>query len=449
MDGNNQICPLDNRYATEISEISEIWNDDNVLWTKFGIEINYLRHLAIHRSTKMAYDSAILVGYIDKTFKIGKQTDEYKRNVLAEIRTIESTTRHEIKAIEYFIRRELTIDNSRIGDQLANYVHFGLTSEDVISITNSFLIGITKKIINENIKNLLSTFKIFDGVADCAMASRTHGQLAIPTSFGKQLQVYKHRINFITEKSDSTIYCKMGGAIGDLYSLKLVQPDFNWTLFFDNFCGEYGLSRLEYTTQVDNGLSYNHILNSMNQLCRIFIDFCQDIWLYNSYGYFIRKKNAGEIGSSTMPQKINPIKFENAEGNAKVASMWLNFLVNELPISRMQRDLSGSTIMRNLGMPFGYMLLSIKNMVSGVSNLELNRQAMQSDLVNNHELMFEYIQLILKDNGYTETYELLNNNFAKRQSISRQELVEFIDQLNINDNIKTKIRDFDITKIIK
>ena len=451
---NMSICPLDSRYLDEIKDIADIWNEDNVLWEKLQVEQQYLQALVVSRPSKIGDNQKLMLGYIAETFKVNQETDKYRNLVLKEIRIIEKTTKHEIKAIEYFMRQELMIEEiggqskiGKIGSQLANYVHFGLTSEDIISITNSRLIQLSYNVINSYIYKIHEIFDKFGGVSDCAMAARTHGQLAIPTSFYKQLENYRYRLNFISTDTNPIIYCKMGGAIGDLYSLKLVDPEFKWEAFFDDFCSGLGLQRLDNTTQVDNGLSYNHILHSMNQVCRILIDFCQDMWQYHSYSYFVRKKVDGEIGSSTMPQKINPIKFENAEGNAKIASMWFNFLMNELPVSRMQRDLSGSTIMRNLGVPFGYMLVSIKNILTGMKNLEISREHMQADLIHNHEMIFEYIQLLLKDNGYPKAYELFNNNFAKRQSISRNELIEFIDSLQIDSLLKDKIRDFDITKI--
>lgn len=447
---NYTICPLDTRYKETVGVISSHFNEDTLLFSKFRIEIAYLKFIIKHYPTGIDKEKAF--DHIDVSFSDPENADiNYQNTVVNAIREIEKTTKHEIKAIEYFIRSQFN-PSLKISKDIERFIHFGLTSEDVCSLAYSRSIYYCNLYIKSKIRDLQNLIFGRRESFNHVMLGRTHGQYAVPTTFYDQLQIFVNRLD--QHEISQKVYCKFGGAIGNLYSLDRINEYFDWEGFFRDFVKNYtdfNVKKLNsrQTTQTDCGQSFAEIFAELNTNCRILIDMCQDIWLYNSYGYFTRKKENGEIGSSTMPQKINPILFENAEGNLKIASMWFTFFSNELPISRLQRDLSGSTISRNLGMPFGYMAVALDNMIKGIEKLELNVPLLESETDLHHETILEYIQLLLKIENRESAYELINEEFAKKAQVSKKDIIDFLeqDELDIPETVLDSLRDFNINKL--
>ncbi|HEX6225435.1 MAG TPA: adenylosuccinate lyase, partial [Chryseolinea sp.] len=358
----------------------------------------------------------------------------------AEIKKIEKTTNHDVKALEYFIKKEF--DTLKL-EPFKEFVHFGLTSQD---INNTAIPLLLKNFIDDEyfpkIDMLLSRLNaLAKDWKDIPMLAHTHGQPASPTRVGKEIMVFAARLEKqLNQVKAVPVSAKFGGATGNLNAHYVAYPNIDWNKFADDFCSHLGLVRSFPTTQIEHYDNMAALFDGLKRVNTILIDLCRDLWQYISMEYFKQKIKEGEIGSSAMPHKVNPIDFENAEGNLGFANAIFEFLSAKLPISRLQRDLTDSTVLRNIGVPIAHTYIAIQSIMKGLSKLELNETAIRQDLDNNWAIVAEAIQTILRKEGYPNPYEALKALTRKNEKITQQSIAEFIDGLTIADTLKTQLK---------
>ncbi len=409
----NTLSPLDSRYSEDTKWIKSFFTDESLTYLKLQIELDYF--ISLLNKFNIKYDNDVICD-----LKI-----EESDVLLAK--KIEKETNHDIKAIEYALKEKLS---KAVDEKYLFLLHFGLTSQDINSLATSITMeSFIPSYINEikSLKNLIE--KIANEKFDLPMMARTHGQPAVVTSFKKELLVYSYRLdNQLKILSDNKIYAKFGGAVGNLSAHYFAYPDEDWDSFMDTFVGMYKIQRHKLTTQVDG----NDWLALMFSICaninNILIDFSRDMWMYNSYGYLKMETLKNEIGSSTMPQKINPINFENAEGNLEFANSIFEFMSRKLQISRMQRDLTDTTVMRNVGIPFGHSLVAFSSLKKGLSKVSANLIAIEKDIRDNPSIIAEAIQICLKAEGQHDAYEMVKEVF-RSQDFRESHLKDFLEKI--------------------
>jgi adenylosuccinate lyase len=356
-----------------------------------------------------------------------------------EIKAIEKTTNHDVKAVEYFIKKKLTEAGF---ERYIEFVHFGLTSQD---INNTAIPWSLKEAMENEVIPLMSRVlseikakaRAYEGVA---MLARTHGQAASPTTLGKEMEVFAERLeNILAEIQAVRIRCKFGGATGNFNAHKVSYPDIDWPKFADTLTEKMGLKRSTYTTQIAHYDDLAALCQGMSRFNTCLIDFARDIWTYISMDYFKQKTIAGEVGSSAMPHKVNPIDFENAEGNLGMANAVFGHLAEKLPISRLQRDLTDSTVLRNLGVPFGHCMIAYRSLLKGLDKLILHEEALRRDLENNWAVVAEAIQNILRREMYPQPYEALKDLTRGKDHVTRDDIHDFIRLLDIRDEVKEEL----------
>ncbi len=428
------ISPIDGRYFETIKPLAPYFSEFGLMQYRVQVEIEYF--IALSATITELEDFPVhLLNDIRKIYK------NFNEGHALEIKEIEKTTNHDVKAVEYFIKKEfekLKLDDFR------EFIHFGLTSQD---INNTAIPLLLKNFLQREYLTLIDILlSRLNGLAktwkDIPMLAHTHGQPASPTRLGKEIMVFAKRL----EKQLSTLKeiphaAKFGGATGNLNAHYVAYPSIDWNNFAEDFCHHLGLERSYPTTQIEHYDSLAALFDNLKRINTILIDFSRDMWQYISMEYFKQKIKEGEVGSSAMPHKVNPIDFENAEGNLGFANGIFEYLSAKLPISRLQRDLTDSTVLRNIGVPLAHTYIALQSLLKGISKLELNEPALHRDLDNNWAVVAEAIQTILRKEGYPNPYEALKSLTRKNEKITQQSLVYFIDELNVTDALKIRLKE--------
>jgi adenylosuccinate lyase len=427
------ITPIDGRYQEETNDIKNFHSEYSFIRYRIIVEIEYLIELNnLELFDDITEDEKIFLREIYKNFSVSDAE---------RVLEIEKETKHDVKAIEYFITERIKRNTNLVEKNIQLFTHFCLTSQDVNSTANVLMIrGTVQKVILPKINGLLQTIKKF--ILDWSkvpMLSRTHGQSASPTFLGKEFLVFYERLVIQSRKLNDISYTtKFGGAIGNFNAHRMALPNVDWVDFADKFIKKFDLTRNQYTTQIDHYDNYCEVFDILRRINIIFIDLCRDIWSYISRDYFVLKMDEKQVGSSTMPQKNNPIYFEKAEANLLVSNALWNLFSNTLPVSRMQRDLRDSSLLRNVGSAFSYMLISLKSIELGFSKLSLNQKVLNDELENNSLVILEGIvarlKLVSGENKY-ETFKLLS-----REKNAKEELEKLLNNLEIEEEEKKYLK---------
>jgi adenylosuccinate lyase len=429
---HNNISPLDNRYSNKISEHREAFSEKSLIKTRFIIEINWLLFLCKKYPN---YFNKISKSSESKIIKFRNNFDD--KSVL-KIKQIEKKTNHDVKAVEYFISDFFKKDKTLT--KYINLIHFGLTSEDVNSLSYAILIkdGInihSKKIntINKYIKSLSKKW------INIALLSRTHGQAASPSTIGKELKVFTYRIDreLIKLKQVKPL-AKFSGAVGNYHAFNIANNKINWPLFTKQFINTFGIMQNPITTQIEPHDWIAEALQTISRINNIYTDLSQDMWIYISNEIFKLKVNSNEVGSSTMPHKVNPIDFENAEGNFGLSNSLNDFFANKLSRSRLQRDLSDSTVQRNIGLSFAYSYIGLESLNKGMNKISPNKDTIMRELDNNWEVLTEAVQTIMRYEGINDAYEQLKT-LSRGKKLDKSSYQEFISNLEISTESKNKL----------
>lgn len=405
------LSPLDGRYREKVHSVSQFFSEEDILKSKYILEIEYLATL----------NNIFNLNVKDDVFQ--KIKGDYNSTFISDI---EKNTKHDIKAIEIYIAEGIKNFHPK-SEKLIPFIHFGLTSQDVNSFaTSNALVGWHKAFGLEILSELICSIDSLADSSNIPFPARTHGQFAILTSLKKEISLFSFRLKEQKEKLESFEFrVKFGGAVGNLSAHYAAYPDINWEEELTRFMSNYGLVRQKITTQVDNNDWLVEYLSIWSRINNIMIDFCRDIWMYFSYGYFQKKVSPEEIGSSTMPQKINPIEFENSEGNLEFANSIFSFMMGKLQISRMQRDLTDTTVIRNIGLPFGHSVVAYHSIITGCKKITPNESNIKNDIKNHPELFAESIQTIIRSDGNPDAYAITKMFFSGNKK-TQKEVVDFI-----------------------
>jgi len=429
------VSPLDGRYHSKTSALRNHFSEYGLIRSRVLVEINWLLHLSNHPEINEVgqfnhQDKKVLTDIIEN----------FNLEEAEKVKAIEKTTNHDVKAIEYYLKQKIH-DYENL-EAISEFIHFACTSEDINNLSYGLMLkgandGVLVPLIDRVIKDLSNMAQSY---ADQPMLSRTHGQPASPTTVGKEFANTLQRIaNARDQIKRQRIYGKLNGAVGNFNAHLSAYPQANWPEIAEKFVTGLGLSYQTYTTQIEPHDYVAELCHAISRLNTILIDFNRDIWGYISLGYFKQKVVAGEVGSSTMPHKVNPIDFENSEGNLGLANAVFSHLAEKLPISRWQRDLTDSTVMRNLGVGFGYTVIALESILKGLGKLDLNYSALNNDLENNWEILAEPIQTIMRRYGIPEPYEKLKALTRGKDGINRQTLSRFIENLDIPQDAKDSL----------
>ena len=424
------ISPIDGRYAKKTRDLQSITSEFGLIKYRVEAEIGWLLHM-------------LKVGLITPTLPEDAQTAikkiaaSFDLNSALKVKTLERSTRHDVKAVEYHIQQSLEAQQL---SALIPWVHFACTSEDINSTAYALMLKDAREVLTTHITGVISTLNELAATeASTAMLARTHGQTASPTTLGKELKVFAQRLQKELETLTLLpVAAKFSGAVGNYNAHVSAFPDADWPTVCATFIDSMGLAYNDTTTQIE---PHDHLAAFMHNLMRIntiLVDTCRDIWHYISLNYFSQKKREDEVGSSTMPHKINPIDFENAEGNLGVANALAQHLANKLPVSRLQRDLSDSTVLRNLGVVCAHSLLAYQSMQQGFSRLEVNHTAIQQDISACWEVLAEPIQTVLRKNGIGDAYEQLKS-LTRGSHITAESIQQFIQECNLNEEDKQRL----------
>jgi adenylosuccinate lyase len=429
------ISPIDGRYRHQIEELDLYFSEFGLIRYRLMVEIEYFISLCNIPLPQLA-------DFKKDNFKdLRSIYEEFDLTDAEKIKEREKITNHDVKAIEYFLKERFF--QSGWG-KWNEFIHFGLTSQDInntavpLSIKDA-LINFYFPVLYE-VRETLATFA--DEWKDIPMLARTHGQPASPTRLGKEIEVFIARIDGQIKYFGQIPYsAKFGGATGNFNAHKAAYPDIDWISFANNFVNEeLGLERSQPTTQIEHYDNLAALFDNMRRINVILIDLARDFWTYISMDYFRQKIKKGEIGSSAMPHKVNPIDFENGEGNLGYANAIFGHLSEKLPISRLQRDLTDSTVLRNIGVPIGHSLIAFNSLLKGLNKLIVNKEKIHSDLDNNWAVISEAIQTILRREGYAKPYEALLNLTRTNQKVTAESLVHFIDNLDLDEDVKQELR---------
>ncbi|WP_293888840.1 MULTISPECIES: adenylosuccinate lyase [unclassified Sphingobacterium] len=429
------VTPIDGRYYNNTHELSAFFSEFALIKYRVRVEVEYFIALG---------ESGIAqLQQFDKS--LNEKLRDIYRNFSEEdaiwIKDTEKVTNHDVKAVEYFLKDQF--EKLGLQDYL-EFIHFGLTSQDInnTAIPLSWKEAIKESYspaIDELLHELKSLATSWSGIP---MLARTHGQPASPTRLGKEFYVFIERIERQLQLLNQVPYsAKFGGATGNFNAHQVAYPETNWINFGNNFVNNIlGLDRSQTTTQIEHYDNFAASCDALKRINNILIDLCRDIWTYISMDYFKQKITAGQIGSSAMPHKVNPIDFENAEGNLGIANAIFEHLSAKLPISRLQRDLTDSTVLRNIGVPFAHTLIAVKSTLRGLRKLILNEQALADDLENNWAVVAEALQTILRREGYPKPYEALKDLTRTNTRVTKETIAAFVDQLHVSDKVKAELK---------
>lgn len=434
MESLNAITPIDGRYRRQVEELSSYFSEAALIRYRVKVEVEYfiaLCQLPLPQLKDTDPDSFEAMRNIYRNFS----TEDAK-----EVKEIEKTTNHDVKAVEYFLKRHF----EALGlDKHKEFIHFGLTSQDI----NNTSVPLSLKDCHTNslLPKLKEVLAIIDDKAEqwkkIPMLAHTHGQPASPTLLGKEMKVFAYRLQEQLKYFENIPFAaKFGGATGNFNAHNIAFPQYNWVEFANKFCSSLGLKRSLFTTQIENYDNLAAYFDNLRRLNIILIDFCRDMWQYISMEYFKQKIKEGEVGSSAMPHKVNPIDFENAEGNLGMANAVLTHLSMKMPISRLQRDLTDSTVSRNIGVPIAHTLIALNSIIKGMNKIILNNAALEQDLENNWAVVAEALQTILRSLDYPNPYETLKALTRTNSKITKETISQFIDTLNVDEQTKQRMK---------
>lgn len=429
------ISPIDGRYRGKADELAAYFSEFALIKYRAQVEVEYFIALCEAGISPLHQVDLSIAEELKKIFTSFSEADAQRA------KDIERVTNHDVKAVEYFLKEKF----DELGlEQYKEFIHFGLTSQDV---NNTSMPMMLKEALDDvYIPQLEEVIAALDKLAvdwkDVPMLARTHGQPASPTRLGKEIKVFAYRLRVQTDELKRIpAMAKFGGATGNFNAHHVAYPEVDWEEFGNKFLAEkLGLVREAYTTQISNYDALAATMDALKRINTILIDFTRDMWQYISMEYFNQKIKEGEVGSSAMPHKVNPIDFENAEGNFGIANALLEHLAAKLPISRLQRDLTDSTVTRNIGMPVAHGLIALKSTMNGLGKLLLNQSALNADLEANWAVVAEGIQTILRREGYPKPYEALKDLTRKNEAITAESIAAFIDTLNVSETVKEELK---------
>lgn len=429
------ISPIDGRYRGKTEALAGYFSEFALIRYRVRVEIEYFITLCELPLPQLATMDHGLFPRLRAIY------EDFSERDAARVKTIEQTTNHDVKAVEYFIKEKL----DEIGgmDSYKEFVHFGLTSQDINNTSVPLALKeALRDVFYPQMEELIDQLRQYaEEWKDVPMLAKTHGQPASPTRLGKEIMVYVYRLS---EQLQSLKQCKFtakfGGATGNYNAHHVAYPAYDWKEFGNRFVSEkLGLEREQYTTQISNYDHLGAIFDAMRRLNTIIIDMDRDFWMYISMDYFKQKIKAGEVGSSAMPHKVNPIDFENSEGNLGIANAILQFLAAKLPVSRLQRDLTDSTVLRNVGVPMGHAVIAIQSTLKGLRKLILHKETLDADLENNWAVVAEAIQTILRREAYPHPYEALKALTRTNQKMTQETIRQFIESLEVSADVKREL----------
>lgn len=435
MDSLLAISPIDGRYRKQVEPLANYFSEKALINYRTRVEIEYfiaLCELGIEGLSD--FDKNNFNALRDIYLKFSEPDAQ-------QIKDIEKITNHDVKAVEYFIKKKF---DSLGLEKWKEFIHFGLTSQDINNTSVPLSIKECQEevylpLMNDIVELLEEKAKTWGGIP---MLAHTHGQPASPTMLSKEIKVFTYRLQQqLAYFAFIPFGAKFGGATGNFNAHKVTFPEHNWVLFANNFCSNLGLERQSYTTQIENYDNMSAYFDAIKRINVILMDFCKDMWAYISMEYFKQKIKEGEVGSSAMPHKVNPIDFENAEGNLGLANAIFDHLSMKLPISRLQRDLTDSTVTRNIGVPIAHTIIALNSIIKGVNKLIINTNAIERDLNNNWAVVAEALQSILRSIGYPNPYETLKDLTRTNTEVNAETIAKFVDGLDVSDEIKKRMKE--------
>ena len=435
LDNLTAISPIDGRYRGKAEQLAEYFSEFALIKYRVRVEVEYFIALCELPLPQLKDVNKVVFSKLRDVYKNFSEADAQA------IKDIEKITNHDVKAVEYFLKQkfdELGLEAHK------EFIHFGLTSQDINNTASPLAL---KEALNETfyptVQELIDKLQaLANDWKNIPMLAKTHGQPASPTRLGKEFEVFVSRLNAQFEILKNTpISAKFGGATGNFNAHHVAYPSMDWKAFGNKFVEEkLGLSREQWTTQISNYDNLAAVFDATRRINTIVIDLDRDIWTYISMGYFHQQIKAGEVGSSAMPHKVNPIDFENSEGNMGIANAVLQFLAQKLPVSRLQRDLTDSTVLRNTGVPYAHAIIAIKSTLKGLNKLLLNEEAIKNDLANTWAVVAEGIQTILRREGYPKPYEALKALTRTNDTINEKTIEDFVETLNVSDEVKAELK---------
>lgn len=435
LDTLTAVSPIDGRYRSKTECLADYFSEYALIRYRVRVEIEYFITLCeLPLPQLKSFDSSLFK-------RLREIYSKFDENDAARVKDIEKITNHDVKAVEYFIKEEF----DKIGglEPYKEFIHFGLTSQDINNTSVPLSIKeALEDVYYPQVEELISQLKDYATEwENVPMLAKTHGQPASPTRLGKEIEVYVYRLNEqLTSLRNCKLTAKFGGATGNYNAHHVAYPQYDWKAFGDRFVSEkLGLEREQWTTQISNYDHLGSIFDAIRRINTIIIDLDRDFWMYISMEYFKQKIKAGEVGSSAMPHKVNPIDYENSEGNLGIANAILQFLAQKLPVSRLQRDLTDSTVLRNVGVPLGHSVIAIQSTLKGLRKLILNEEKLSEDLDNTWAVVAEAIQTILRREAYPHPYEALKALTRTNKKMNEETIHEFIKTLNVSDSVKGEL----------